>query len=185
MDHAAPIWIRKRDGRLVPFDPDAIGRSLFAAAESLGRPDALLARELTDGVLHFLALETNGVPPTTIELAELVAKVVRELGQPAIAKRYAEHARYELEPPAEPPEATRRLAAWVAAGVAPADLTRRVAALALADFSLGEVYPRDLVAAHRDGLIVLTGLDAPLEMAGCVLGPGSRPTDPGQGLLET
>ena len=43
---APPAWVQKRDGRLEPFDADKISRALFAASESLGRPDAFLAREL-------------------------------------------------------------------------------------------------------------------------------------------
>ena len=58
-----PTWIAKRDGRLVPFEADKISRALFAATESLGRPDAFLARELTDGIVHFLAAESDGAVP--------------------------------------------------------------------------------------------------------------------------
>src|SRR5437763_17091401 len=39
---ALPAWLYKRDGRLVPFEPDKISQSLFGATESLGRPDAFL-----------------------------------------------------------------------------------------------------------------------------------------------
>ena len=84
---AAPAWVYKRDGRLVPFDADKISQSLFAAGERLGRPDAFLARELTDGIVHFLAAEADGKIPRTAQLADLVAKVVRELGQPALARQ--------------------------------------------------------------------------------------------------
>src|SRR5215831_11774436 len=86
-------WIHKRDGRLVPFEADKISRALFAATESLGRPDAFLARELTDGVVHFLTSESEGAVPTTAQVAELTAKVVRELGQPALAQAFADGAR--------------------------------------------------------------------------------------------
>ena len=50
-----PAWVRKRDGRLVPFDADRISRALFAAGEEAGRPDPFLARELADVAVHFLA----------------------------------------------------------------------------------------------------------------------------------
>src|SRR5262249_57925172 len=86
---APPAWVHKRDGQLVPFDADKISRALFAAAESLGRPDAFLARELADGVVHFLTAESEGVTPTTEQISELVIKVVRELGQPALAEAFA------------------------------------------------------------------------------------------------
>src|SRR5437870_4712458 len=83
-----PVWIYKRDGRLVPFEADKISRALFAATETLGRPDAFLARELTDGVVHFLAEEVNGAIPATAHIAELVVKVVRELGQQSLARAF-------------------------------------------------------------------------------------------------
>src|SRR5262249_19622926 len=65
MQPTPPAWVRKRDGSLVPFDPDKISRALFAASESLGRPDAFLARELTDGVVHFLSSENEAAFTTT------------------------------------------------------------------------------------------------------------------------
>src|SRR5580765_2014673 len=92
-EHDSPIWVRDRNGRVVPFDADHISQSLFAATEKLGRPDAFLARELTDGVVHFLAEETRDLPPSTDELPELVAKVVRELGQPLLAQCFEELSR--------------------------------------------------------------------------------------------
>jgi len=53
MDQPTPLpvrsaWVRKPDGQLVPFEADKISRDLFAASETLGKPDAFLARE-TDG----------------------------------------------------------------------------------------------------------------------------------------
>jgi len=55
-----PAWVKKRGGRLEPFDSDKIVRGLFAATESCGRPDAFLARELADGVLLFLMRDLAG-----------------------------------------------------------------------------------------------------------------------------
>src|SRR5262245_5854834 len=99
-------WVRKRDGRLVPFEADKICQALFAAGESLGQPDAFLARELTDGVLHFLAAEAGGTPPTTSQIAELVVKVVRELGHPALARALEDGQKQKADRP--PPIADRR-----------------------------------------------------------------------------
>src|SRR6266404_5405795 len=84
-----PAWVHKRDGQIVPFEADKISRALFAVTEALGRPDAFLARELADGVVHFLTEENSGAAPTTAEIAELVIKIVRELGQPALAEAFA------------------------------------------------------------------------------------------------
>src|SRR5271167_4077029 len=85
-----PTWVRRRDGSQVPFEADRICQSLFAAAETLGPPSAFLIRELTDVVLHFLAQDVFTGIPTTVQIAEEVAKIVREVGQPALGRRYAE-----------------------------------------------------------------------------------------------
>jgi hypothetical protein len=81
-------WVIKRDGRKVPFEADKISSSLFAASEEQGDADPFLCRELTDGVLHFLRHENNDKEPTTASIAELVVKIVRELGHPALAGEY-------------------------------------------------------------------------------------------------
>src|SRR6185369_2370399 len=88
-----PAWVRKRDGRLVPFDADRISRSLFAATENIREPDPFLARELADVAVHFLADECEGVIPTTGQVREVVIKVLRELKQHALAAAFDDHAR--------------------------------------------------------------------------------------------
>src|SRR4051794_40922942 len=84
-----PAWVTTRDGRVEPFDADRIAQALFAAGEALGTPNAFLARELTDAVLHFLRQDAGQSIPTAAYVAEQVAKVVRELGQPALAQAFA------------------------------------------------------------------------------------------------
>ena len=175
-----PAWVCKRDGTLVPFDADKISRALFAATEELGRPDAFLARELADGVVHFLTMESEGQTPTTAQIAELVVKVVRELGQPALSEAFARVAqkRQRVTPragaaekprpasPAAPPgEVVLRFAAGTPLSVVLHDCTR--------EYSLQSIYTRDLLAARGAGLLTLTGLETPNELAGCVLGPAA------------
>ncbi len=164
-----PVEVRKRDGRVVPFEADKISRSLFAAGESLGRPDPFLARELTDGVVHFLAAEGDeSTPPSTAQVAELVVKVVRELGQPALAEAFDAHGRHRMRMTPKPTgQADRELLLRFPDGATPAS----VLAEAARQFSLRHVFARDLAAAHADGLLVLTGLDHPGELEGCVIGP--------------
>ena len=184
---APPAWVAKRDGRLVPFEADKISRSLFAATEDLGRPDAFLARELTDGVVHFLGADVADATPSTAQVADMVVKVVRELGQPALAQAYADfrHQRQKRRKAGQPGPSLLvtpapaeflgpsrdRLSHWVETGLAPEDLTRRAAGACLREYSLREVFARDLVAAQADGLLTLTGLEAPLELAAAVLDP--------------
>jgi hypothetical protein len=179
-----PAWVSKRDGRLVPFDADKISRSLFAATERLGRPDAFMARELTDGILHFLRGDSDNAIPTTTQLTEFVIKVVRELGQPALAQSFADGVRQREEErqrvvtlprrreptfqqassPALGPQ-LHELGRWVDDGFLPAEVIRKAGQTCLRDYALREVFARDLVSAHRDGLLTLTGLENPLALA--------------------
>src|SRR5260370_13348346 len=105
-------WVHKRDGRLVPFESDRISRALFAAGESLGQPNVFMARELTDSILHFLRAEASGATPTTAQIAELVVKVVRELGQPGLAKAFADAQIRKAESGKQAEEDQRQSEAW-------------------------------------------------------------------------
>jgi hypothetical protein len=171
-----PAWVSKRDGRTVPFEADRITQALFAAAESLGRPNAFLARELTDGVLHFLEGEYGGGTPTSAQIAELVIKVVRELGQPALAAAFAEGNRRRLRS-GQPPALLTAEKAPPDQGVfrfALTDPPSTVLKSCLREYSLQAIFSRDLVAAHRDGLLTLTGLEAPTELMGCLIDLSGR-----------
>lgn len=168
-----PSWVAKRDGRVVPFEGDKICRAVFAVTEELGRPDAFLARELTDGVLHFLADDLDGRDTaTTAQIADTVVKVVRELGHPALAQAFRQHAGTLMidaanAAPAPSDEAARQIERCPA----PHRLTQWLASDALCAYSLRAVYPRDLLAARAAELLTLGELDAPLELAGGMLDP--------------
>lgn len=175
----APEWIYKRDGRLVSFEADKISHSLFAATETLGQPDSFLARELADSVLHFLATESEGNVPTTTQLADLVVKVVRELGHPALAQTYAtaRHKKGGLNVSGAVP--FERALAELAPSENSLVLLRRLGAANLAPSFLQSTFGRDVQWTVDQGLMTVMGLDAPLELAGWLLGkPG------GTGVVE-
>jgi hypothetical protein len=189
-------WVCKRDGRLVPFDADKISRSLFAATEALGQPDPFLARELTDAAVQFLGAQADGSVPTTTQIAERVARVVRDLGHPRLAQEYAacrsvpDARLVNAVPDAEQTGAAEALFTAVRrgieAGLEASQLNGLLNRTCLRSFSLHSVFSRDLVAAHHDGLLTLGHLHAPLELTGCVLPPGPDPAaerGPG-GLIE-
>ncbi|MBV9123149.1 MAG: hypothetical protein JO112_07320 [Planctomycetes bacterium] len=181
-----PAWVYKRDGRRVPFEADKISRALFAATETLGQPDAFVARELTDGVLHFLSAEADHDPLTTTQVADLVIKVVRELGQPALSQVFEEFGRRRaLTGPKSAPCESKQAVAGPdqailqeiaslldnpSAASDPRGLLWRTGEVSLGSYALREVFARDLVAAHQDGLLTLPGREAPLELAALVLG---------------
>jgi hypothetical protein len=169
-----PSWVRERDGTLVPFDPDKISRALFATSECLGRPDAFLARELADGVIHFLAAGSGDTVPTTAEIKEIVVKVVRELGQPDLAQAFAERVSTRARH-GERTDATVLIPspAELSVPCLPDASRWELTAACLRAFALQVVFARDLAAAHRDGLVTLGGLTAPFELEGCVLDPAT------------
>ncbi|MFO0966189.1 MAG: ATP cone domain-containing protein [Gemmataceae bacterium] len=144
--HELPAWVRKRDGRLVPFEADKISQALFAATEVLGSPNAFLARELTDGILHFLQQEAASANPTTGQIADLAVKVTRELGYPDVAAAFE-----------------RRRAASGGAGpkaphvhqvaFSPESPLPLFLAWATRQYVRKVVYTRDLVAAMQEGLL--------------------------------
>jgi hypothetical protein len=161
----APVpWVIKRDGRQVAFEADKISRSLFAAGEELGDADAFLCRELTDGILHFMAQEFVGQNPPTSAIADLVVKVVRELGQPALAQQYLAGKTERISRPREQFNArglkqvewlTRKMGERLAAtSTHPGEALEDYLA---AHFRLGQVYAPDLLTLHADGLINLGG----------------------------
>ncbi|MGH7170393.1 MAG: ATP cone domain-containing protein [Gemmataceae bacterium] len=176
----SPAWVHKRDGQLVPFDADKISRALFAAGESLGHPDAFLARELADAVVHFLTIENEGVTPTTEQIAELVIKVVRELGQPALAEAFSRFGQSRSQVSAKSQAAEAVPSSEIVLHFALGTPLSAVLPSCVREYTLQTVFTRDLVAARSAGLLTLTGLETPTELAGCVLGP---PLDPRAGLI--
>jgi hypothetical protein len=150
-----PEWVRRQDGSQVPFDADRICQSLFAAAEALGTPNAFLARELTDAVVHFLAQEPFDPIPTTHQIAEHVEKIAAQMGHPALARRYGELQRVSAPAPASAGPA--RLTIPLHPGDSPQALVERT----LQSYSLNVLCSSDLRAAHEEGLLRLAGLASP------------------------
>ena len=175
---ALPAWVRKRDGRLEPFDDDKINRSLLAALESLGRPDAFVARELTDSILHFLAAEADAPVISSSDLAECIVKIVRELGHPELARAYAEHGAARTRPgkdsaPGQVPvplgPTAEQLGQWLMAQEDPLALQALVTRTALRAYALTHLFSRNVQTALEQGLLRIGGLESPGELAAAVV----------------
>jgi hypothetical protein len=114
-----------------------------------------------------------------VQIEEAVAKVVRELGHPALAQAYTDAARQNDRPAPlrlldQSEAAPAQLSVPLSTNVSLAELTEACSRA----FSLEHVFSRDIAAAHRDGLVTLTGLESPFELGGCVLDPGLAPWEP-------
>ncbi len=81
--------VRKRDGRLVPFDQDRITEAIWKAAQAVGGKDRELARKLADRVVEVLEEKFGGITiPHVEQIQDIVEKVLVESGHYKTAKAY-------------------------------------------------------------------------------------------------
>ena len=80
-------YVRKRDGRLEPFDQNRITEAIWKAAKALGGHDRKRAQELSDKVVQILRgrFGDEGVP-TVEEIQDVVEKVLIENGYATMLK---------------------------------------------------------------------------------------------------
>ena len=82
-------FIRKRDGRLEPFDPKKIESAVFGAAKAVGGENVEKAREITRQAISFLEVLYKGDRVPTVEnVQDLVEKILIEDGHAKTAKAY-------------------------------------------------------------------------------------------------
>ncbi len=79
----------KRNGAVVPFNPERIVNAIYRAAVAVGGRDRQTAEELTQQVLRFLEAhgEANQLP-TVEEIQDAVEKILIENGHARVAKAY-------------------------------------------------------------------------------------------------
>lgn len=82
-------FVRKRDGRLEPFDQERITNAIWKAAKAVGGKDRELAKRLSDQVVAELKRRfgEDGVP-TVEEIQDVVEKILIENGHARTAKAY-------------------------------------------------------------------------------------------------
>jgi len=80
--------IRKRDGRIMPFDQTKIADAIFKAAQSVGGQDRFIAEELAAAVTDYLNRHYEGDVPGIEDIQDMVEKVLIETGHAKTAKAY-------------------------------------------------------------------------------------------------
>ncbi|MBS7641208.1 MAG: ribonucleoside triphosphate reductase [Candidatus Bathyarchaeia archaeon] len=82
-------YVRKRDGKLEPFDQERITEAIWRAAKAVGGKDKELARRLSDKVVEELRRRfgEDGVP-TVEEIQDIIEKVLIENGHAKTAKAF-------------------------------------------------------------------------------------------------
>lgn len=82
-------YVRKRDGRIVPYDESRIANAIFKAAQAVGGEDRKMAEELAAVVGLFIQKEYgDGRIPGIEDIQDMVEKVLIETGHAKTAKAY-------------------------------------------------------------------------------------------------
>lgn len=83
-NHKHSVNVRKRDGRILPFEPEKITFAVFKALRATGTPNRKLAKQITQNVLKKLTNETSDVE----KIQDLVEYELFEQKQFNAAKSY-------------------------------------------------------------------------------------------------
>nr|WP_321390294.1 ATP cone domain-containing protein [uncultured Desulfuromusa sp.] len=82
-------FIRKRDGRLVPYEEEKISQAIIKAVKAVGGSDFDKATDITRQVGGILSvLYKDGRVPTVENVQDLVEKILIENGHAQTAKTY-------------------------------------------------------------------------------------------------
>lgn len=83
----APRWVKKRDGRIEPYDEARIARAVMRAGRRTASNEAVehLAREIARSVTLFLGKRSDRAPETEL-IAQAVADALEETGHGQIAR---------------------------------------------------------------------------------------------------
>lgn len=81
--------IKKRDGKLVPFDQERITKAAYKALASVGKPDEILAQRISDKVTAKLEHMFNGVSTPNVEQTQdIVEDTLMNMGENEAAKSF-------------------------------------------------------------------------------------------------
>ena len=80
--------IKKRDGKVVDFNPNKITIAIFNAAKSVGGHDKDMAKKLTDQVVDILEQQFLDTIPEVEDVQDIVENVLIENSHTKTAKAY-------------------------------------------------------------------------------------------------
>ncbi len=157
--------IRKRDGRIVDFDPEKIVNAIFKAAQAVGGRDRVLAEKLAMEVVKIVNERFKGKIPTVEDVQDIVEKVLVENGHYKTAKAYIlyreEHRKLrEIKSllldvgnivDTYISQSDWRVRENANAGYSLSGLLWHATGTVMAYYALNYIYPREVAKAHVDG----------------------------------
>lgn len=159
-------FIRKRDGRLVPFEEQKIAHAIIKAVQAVGGTDMQKAADITRQVGGILSvLYKDDRVPTVENVQDLVEKILIENGHAQTAKAYIlyrkqhESLRQTKEFMKESIEAIDsylvredwRVNENANMGYSLQGLNNHIAANITSNYWLNKIYPEPVANAHREG----------------------------------
>jgi len=90
-------WIKKRDGRIVPFEPEKIKKAILKAFAATGQKDGKLAQKLTERVVARLQAKFKRKIPSVEDVQNLVEEELIKANLTAVAKAYILYRRRRTE----------------------------------------------------------------------------------------
>ncbi len=167
MPSALPEQIRKRDGRIVPFDSTKIIQALTKAAQAVQEASPTVLEPLVECVLGELAALNPGVVPSVESVQDVLEGVLIQQGQVRMARSFilyrARRSRIR-EAKTELMDTVEDILADDARTGVPtsaADKLSRIGWTASTEFALKRLLPEELVEAHLRGELHLS--DLPLQ----------------------
>ena len=159
-------FIRKRDGRLVPFEEEKIAHAIVKAVTAVGGQDMEKAAEITSQVSGILSvLYKDDRVPTVENVQDLVEKILIENGHAKTAKCYILY-RKQHESLRETREFMKQSIEAIDSYLVQEDwrvnenanmgyslqgLNNHIAANITSNYWLNKIYPDDVAEAHREG----------------------------------
>ncbi|HKL48730.1 MAG TPA: ribonucleoside triphosphate reductase [Desulfuromonadales bacterium] len=159
-------FIRKRDGRLAPFEEVKITAAIQQAVRAVGGSDMQQAEQIGRQVVGILeVLYKDGRIPTVENVQDLVEKILIENGHAKVAKQYIiyrqQHAalretRAFIKESIEAMDAYLTQEDWrvnenANMGYSLQGLNNHIAANITSNYWLNKIYPSYIAEAHRDG----------------------------------
>ncbi len=157
--------VRKRDGRIVSFDKENITNAIFKAAEAVGGKDKQLAGILAQEVEKTLEERFEGIIPGVEEVQDAVEKILIKNGHAKTAKAYILYREQHKQirdvknifvNVQELMDGYLNKIDWRVnensnSGYSLSGLMMHVTRAVIANYTLSNVYPREVSEAHRHG----------------------------------
>ena len=158
-------FIKKRNGKTVPFDQSKIEEAIFKAMKATGSEDRTLAHNITDKVVYALKKKFGYGIPGVEEVQDVVEKELIMAGLAECAKAYIlyRQRRSELRESAAfqnkidsiisgyISQSDWRVAENSNASYSLSGLQAHISGAVIAEYALKYVYPKEIADAHRNG----------------------------------